>query len=218
MRLTINHLTRSTSRLLDAQWNRIEHRLFSHITMNWRSRPLTSHEVVVNSIAATTTRTGLKVRAELDTGAYPTGVHVSDVQLQALPLRGHDWHGDWNYTVLPQGFAQVATPLKKSFGQASPEHAWLCHPLVTGLEPAEWAALVRAFGALHEDQREAALQHRRGRDRKNARAADTGRPPTLTLVDRLLAAFLHDRLGLPQADLAELFGVGCRSSEGASLG
>ncbi|MDH6115619.1 hypothetical protein P3T36_007826 [Kitasatospora sp. MAP12-15] len=206
LEVTVCHFPPGTSK-----WNRIEHRLFSHITMNWRGRPLTSHEVVVNTIAATTTRTGLKVLAELDPGTYPTGVRVSDAQLQALPLHGHDWHSNWNYTVLPQEFAQVITPVKKSFDQVSPEHAWLCHPLVTGLEPAEWAALIRAFGALHEDQREAALQYRRGSDRKNARAADAGRPPTFTLVDRLLAAFLHDRLGLPYADLAELFGVHCKS-------
>ena len=69
----INHLTRSTSSLLDAQWNKIEHRLFSHISMNWRGRPLTSHEVIVQTIAATTTRTGLNVTAELDTGHLPQG-------------------------------------------------------------------------------------------------------------------------------------------------
>ena len=67
--------------------------------MNWRGRPLTSHETVVDLIGATTTRTGLKVRAELDRGAYPTGVKVADKDLAAVPLQRHDWHGDWNYTV-----------------------------------------------------------------------------------------------------------------------
>ncbi|MDX3589080.1 ISAzo13-like element transposase-related protein, partial [Streptomyces europaeiscabiei] len=66
--VTVCHLPPGTSK-----WNRIEHRLFSHITMNWRGRPLTSHEVIVESIAATTTKTGLTVHAELDTNAYPTG-------------------------------------------------------------------------------------------------------------------------------------------------
>ena len=79
-----------------SKWNKIEHRLFSHITMNWRGRPLTSHEVIVNTIAATTTRTGLTVRAELDPGSYATGVKVSDDQMAGLPLDRHDWHGDWN--------------------------------------------------------------------------------------------------------------------------
>lgn len=175
--------------------------------MNWRGRPLTSHEVVVNTIAATITRTGLKVLAELDTGEYPAGVRVSDAQLEALPLRGHDWHGAWNYTLLPQAFSQVITPAATPFDQASPEHAWLCHLAVTGLDPAEWAALVRALGALNQDQREARLRRRRGRERTKAPGA--GRPPTLTLVDRILAAFLQDRLGLPRTAIAEHFHVRC---------
>jgi hypothetical protein len=97
LEITVCHFPPGTSK-----WNKVEHRLFSHITMNWRGRPLTSHEVIVNTIAATTTRTGLTVRAELDTSAYDTGVKVSDRQMDALPLTRHDWHGDWNYTLRPQ--------------------------------------------------------------------------------------------------------------------
>ena len=78
--------------------------------MNWRGRPLTSHEVIVNSIAATTTRTGLRVHAELDTGTYPTGVTISDEQMAALPLTRHDWHGDWNYTLHPEPYPQIQSP------------------------------------------------------------------------------------------------------------
>ena len=100
LEITVCHFPPGTSK-----WNKVEHRLFSHITMNWRGRPLTSHEVVVNTIAATTTRTGLKVRAELDAGAYATGVQVSDAQMKALPLDRHDWHGDWNYTLHPASTA-----------------------------------------------------------------------------------------------------------------
>jgi len=70
--------------------------------MNWRGRPLTSHETVVDLISATTTRTGLTVRAGLDRGAYPTGVKVAGEDLAAVPLRRHDWHGDWNYTITNQ--------------------------------------------------------------------------------------------------------------------
>jgi Rhodopirellula transposase DDE domain len=84
------------------QWNKIEHRLFSAISVNWRGRPLVSHEVVVELIAATTTRTGLTVHAELDPGAYPLGVKVSDQQLAAVPLAPHDFHGEWNYTITPR--------------------------------------------------------------------------------------------------------------------
>jgi hypothetical protein len=86
-----------------SKWNKIEHRLFSHITMNWRGRPLISHEVALNTIAATTTSTGLKVEAALDTGSYPTGIAVSRDQLQALPITAHNQHRAWNYSVAPEG-------------------------------------------------------------------------------------------------------------------
>jgi hypothetical protein len=69
--------------------------------MNWRGRPLVSHEVVLKLIAATRTRSGLRVQAELDQGRYPLGVGVSDWELGAVPLQRHNWHGEWNYTVLP---------------------------------------------------------------------------------------------------------------------
>jgi hypothetical protein len=94
--VTVCHLPPGTSK-----WNRIEHRLFSHISMNWRGRPLVSHEVVVQLIGTTTTRTGLKVRAELDPGSYPTGIKVTDAELAAVPLTGHAFHGEWNYTITP---------------------------------------------------------------------------------------------------------------------
>jgi len=85
-----------------SKWNKIEHRLFSAITQNWRGKPLVSHEAVVNLIGATTTRTGLRVRSELDTGHYPAGRTVSDQQLQTLNLRRNPFHGDWNYSLLPR--------------------------------------------------------------------------------------------------------------------
>ena len=94
--ITVCHLPPGTSK-----WNKIEHRLFSHISMNWRGRPLESHEVVVDLIAATTTRTGLTVHAELDHGTYPKGVRITDKQMAALPLDRHPFHPDWNYTLLP---------------------------------------------------------------------------------------------------------------------
>ena len=106
LEITCCHFPPGTSK-----WNAIEHRLFSHISMNWRGRPLTSHEVIVNTIAATTTATGLRVRAALDTSTYPTGVKISDEQMAALPLERHDWHGDWNYTLGPRPAAAAAPPL-----------------------------------------------------------------------------------------------------------
>lgn len=93
--ITVCHMPPGTSK-----WNKIEHRLFSHISMNWRGRPLTSHDVIVNSIAATTTRTGLKVHAELDPGTYDTGIKVTDSDIDALPIHRHPFHGDWNYTLV----------------------------------------------------------------------------------------------------------------------
>jgi hypothetical protein len=95
--VTVCHVPPGTSK-----WNRIEHRLFSAITMNWRGRPLTSHEVVVNTIAATTTRTGLTVHAELDTDTYPTGIRIGDAEVNSVPVTGHAQHGEWNYTLHPQ--------------------------------------------------------------------------------------------------------------------
>lgn len=94
--ITVCHFPPGTSK-----WNRIEHRLFSAISMNWRGRPLTSHQVMVSLIANTTTTTGLKVRAQLDQGYYPTGIKVSNTELAAVPLTGHEFHPDWNYTIRP---------------------------------------------------------------------------------------------------------------------
>jgi hypothetical protein len=84
-----------------SKWNKIEHRMFSHITQNWRGRPLVSHEVIIQLIANTTTSDGLKIRAELDSGSYPTGLTVTDEELAALNIKRAKFHGDWNYALLP---------------------------------------------------------------------------------------------------------------------
>jgi transposase len=97
LEITVCHLPPGTSK-----WNKIEHRMFSHISMNWRGQPLTSHEAVVELIAATSTRSGLTVQAELDEGTYPKGVKINDAEMAALPLHRHEFHGDWNYTLTPQ--------------------------------------------------------------------------------------------------------------------
>lgn len=97
--ITVCHLPPGTSK-----WNKIEHRLFSHISMNWAGQPLTSHDVAVNLIAGTTTRTGLTVHAQRDTGKYPRGVKVPDHEMKDLTaqyLTPHQWHGEWNYTITP---------------------------------------------------------------------------------------------------------------------
>jgi hypothetical protein len=97
LEITVCHFPPGTSK-----WNKIEHRLFSHISMNWRGRPLESHETIVQLIAATTTRTGLAVQAELDDRPYPKGTKISDKQMACLPLTRHDFHGNWNYTLQPK--------------------------------------------------------------------------------------------------------------------
>ncbi len=85
-----------------SKWNKIEHRLFSAISQNWRGKPLVSHEVIVKLIAATTTRTGLRVRSELDDNPYPAGVTVGDAEMETLYLRPDAFHGEWNYVLLPR--------------------------------------------------------------------------------------------------------------------
>ena len=94
--ITVCHLPPGTSK-----WNKIEHRLFSQITMNWRGRPLTSHRMIVDLISNTTTTTGLTVHCVLDTDQYPTGIKYSTKDVAALPITRHDFHGEWNYTVQP---------------------------------------------------------------------------------------------------------------------
>jgi hypothetical protein len=173
--------------------------------MNWRGRPLTSHQVIVQTIAATTTRTGLTVHAELDPGSYPDGVKVSDAQMDALPLTRHDWHGDWNYTLHPNEYDQAAD-VPDPFDQPSPDLAWLAQPALTGLPAQDWHALITTLLTLHDQQREASLNKRRGH-RPRLTAPGTGRRPVLTLADRLLATILHQRLALPQVAVAALFAV-----------
>jgi transposase len=201
LEITVCHLPPGTSK-----WNKIEHRLFSHITMNWRGRPLSSHEVIVNSIAATTTRTGLTVAAQLDTNTYDTGVRIGDEQMAALPLARHDWHGDWNYTLRPEAYPQIPVAASDPFDQPSPDLAWLCHTAVTGLPAPEWDALITTITTLHQQQREAELDKRRGHRPRKTRSG-AGRRPVLTLADRLLATVLHHRHALPQITVAALFSV-----------
>jgi len=96
LRITTCHFPPGTSK-----WNKIEHRLFSHISMNWRGRPLISHEVIVKLIGRTTTRKGLKVRARLDKRKYPTALKVTDEEMKQVNLPPHAFHGEWNYSIKP---------------------------------------------------------------------------------------------------------------------
>jgi hypothetical protein len=174
--ITVCHFPPGTSK-----WNKIEHRLFSHIAMNWRGRPLTSHQVIVNSIAATTTATGLRVHAELDPGSYPAGARVSKAQADALPLTRHHWHGEWNYTLRPDPPAPPPAPPGPGLT------AW-AHPALTGLAPAAWDQLITSL---------------------HARLGDppAGRQPALNLAEQTLITLLGLRFRPLAATLAQLFAV-----------
>jgi len=97
LRIAVCHFPPGTSK-----WNKIAHRMFSHISMNWRGQPLTSHEVIVNLIAHTTTDKGLKIQAALDTGCSPTGIKVTDQELHDVALEPAAFHGEWNYPITPR--------------------------------------------------------------------------------------------------------------------
>jgi Rhodopirellula transposase DDE domain len=195
LEITCCHFPPGTSK-----WNKIEHRLFSVITMNWRGRPLASHQVIVNSIAATTTRTGLTVHAELDTGAYPAGVQVSPAELDALPLARHPWHGEWNYTLLP---APAAPPSVPPAPRPGPDLAWLACPAITGLPGPAFDALTAALAGPAAALRDAAAGRRRGHRPRRGHGA--GGRTRHTLPGKITAAILHDRHGLPQKAIAALF-------------
>jgi hypothetical protein len=197
LEVTVCHFPPGTSK-----WNRIEHRLFCHITMNWRARPLSSHDVVIQSIAATTTGTGLSVHAELDTATYPTGVKVSDTDLSCLPLTRHDWHGEWNYTLRPLAPAPPPpTPLPVR-GLERPDWA---HPALTGLSIPAWEQLLTDVAAADHARRDTQQRTRRGDPPTRKRAG--GHPPALSLAEQTLITVLRQRFRTPQPVLAELFGV-----------
>lgn len=95
--IAVSHFPPGTSK-----WNKIEHRLFSFISMNWRGKPLTSFETILNLISSTTTKSGLTVKAEIDLNKYPKGIKVSDAQMRLLAIRRNEFHGEWNYMLNPQ--------------------------------------------------------------------------------------------------------------------
>ncbi|WP_055629504.1 ISAzo13 family transposase [Streptomyces hirsutus] len=178
--ITVCHLPPGTSK-----WNKIEHRLFSHITMNWRGRPLTSHEVILESLAATTTRTGLRVKAALDTHTYPTGVRVDDAEMAALPLTRHAFHGDWNYALHPHPVPAVAEPGTSPTPVSQWGRALLSDPALTGMSGHQLDRLVQALAPKGDTRR--------------------GRPPRLAFPDQVLATVLHLHVNLAAEPLAVLF-------------
>ncbi|MGA5807410.1 ISAzo13 family transposase [Streptomyces cellulosae] len=203
LEITVCHLPPGTSK-----WNKVEHRLFSHISINWRGRPLTSHEVMVQSIAATTTRTGLKVHAELDTGTYDTGVKVTDAEIDTLPMHRHRFHGDWNYTLHPQPrdtTSAVKSPRSACGPSRQPCTGCLRTPELTGMPEPALDKLVEQLAPKIDELREQGRIQQRGGERIRARGA--GAKNKLTAADRVLATVLYLRRLGTQDLLAQLFGV-----------
>jgi Rhodopirellula transposase DDE domain len=207
LEITCCHFPPGTSK-----WNKIEHRLFAHITMNWRGRPLTSHAVVLNSIAATTTAAGLKVTAALDQGRYPTGIKVTGEQMEDLRQRyltPHGFHGAWNYTMHPPAAPPPARPRPRP--RTPPARARdaltsaLNRPALTGLPRRELAGLVTALTPSWHAQQEALRYTWRGGPRRNAPGAHGH--PRLGLAGQILVTLIHQHLSLPRHVIAWLTGT-----------
>jgi hypothetical protein len=197
LQITVCHFPPGTSK-----WNKIEHRLFCQITRSWRARPLTSHQVILETIAATTTRTGLTVQAMLDSGTYPEGITVSGEQMEYLEERvldRHGFHGEWNYTVLASP-RPAPEPEPDPPPDPGPDLAALAAVAgIAGL-PAVLAAVTVPFAAAREQR----LHLDRGRGR---RKASGGGPRRLPLEAIVTAAACHLQLRMPYRLLGEILGV-----------
>jgi transposase len=194
--VTVCHFPPGTSK-----WNKIEHRLFSHITMNWRGRPLTSHEVVVNSIAATRTRTGLRVEAALDTGAYPLGVSISAEHMSMLPITPHAERGAWNYTIGPDAHpARLSAPDDRQLIRSRALDT-LADPRLTGMSRDELNELAAALAPAQAARAEQRYFEQRGGPRRKAKA-NHGRP-LLTDANKVLLTIVYQRQICSQTVLSE---------------
>jgi hypothetical protein len=197
LEISVCHLPPGTSK-----WNKIEHRMFCHITANWRGRPLTSYQVVIETIAATTTRTGLTIGAELDTGKYDLGIHVTPAEFHALPITPNAFHGDWNYTLAPVSPRTPQAPSRSR--RIDPALTLiLTDPALTGMSRAAFAHLVAVSEPYWDALAEAAFQRRFHRPRSYLH-------PQTSSVDhlhRLLAAILRRRRAVTITFLAQLLSV-----------
>ncbi|WP_347177228.1 hypothetical protein [Parafrankia sp. EAN1pec] len=189
----------------------MEHRLFSQITMNWRGRPLTSHEVVVNTIAATRTRSGLRVEAHLDTRDYPIGVAVSKARIDALPTEHHTMHRTWNYTIHPTHTDGTAPPAVNAAtgSDRAATLTLLAHPRLTGMSITELDALAEQLAPEQAARREQRRYQGRGGPRRHAPGAH-GRT-LLSPRDRVLITVVHLRQVCSQRLLADMLEVAART-------
>jgi hypothetical protein len=191
-----------------SKWNKIEHRLFSQVTLGWRGRPLTSYDVIISTISAVTTSTGLTVTATLDGNDYPTGTEVSDEEMSDLEQRcltRHAFHGDWNYALLavPRPPAPPPPPSRPAPGRCTQDQ--LSHPALTGISPRELDALAAALDAPSRALREQELHAARGRQRVNAAGPSPRR--RLDLTDHLIATLIREHLRPPVIVIADLLGA-----------
>jgi hypothetical protein len=204
--ITVCHFPPGTSK-----WNKIEHRLFSHITVNWRGRPLTSHEVVIQTIAATRTSSGLRVAAVLDPGNYPTGVAISKQRLAALPLQRHATHGAWNYTLHPQPVPDTAAAAADGeHGGAAQRRQHMLYrladPRLTGMDTADLEQLaVTLAPAQAARAQQGHCQQRSGRARRAT--GNLRGKPLFDDAARLLLTLLYQRQVCSMNVLSDLLEV-----------
>ncbi len=203
LEVTVCHFPPGTSK-----WNKIEHRLFSQITLAWRGRPLTSHDVIINTIGAVTTATGLTAAAVLDRNPYPTGTQVSDEQMRDIELRAltrHGFHGEWNYT-FPPALRPAPEPAPPPAAPPGPDLDTLTHPALTGMPRAAFDDLAASLQLPYAAAREQRLHLARGGPRRTWRKGPAA-PVKLSLPAYLLAALYRYRLGMTCQAIAGLFAV-----------
>lgn len=204
--ITVCHFPPGTSK-----WNKIEHRLFSYITLNWRGRPLTSHEVVVKTIAATRTSGGLRVEVALDTGDYPTGIAVSKERLQALPLERHATHGAWNYSLHPQDVSgsSRSAPVGEAGGPAQRRQAMLgklADERLTGMSTTQLEQLAARLAPAQAARTQQRYSEQRGGRARRA-SGKVRHKPLFDDAARLLLTLLYQRQVCSMNVLAELLEV-----------
>jgi hypothetical protein len=200
MDITVAHFPPGTSK-----WNKIEHRLFCQISLAWRGRPLTSYDVIINTIGALTTSTGLTAAAVLDQNTCPTGREVSDKQMKDIEdrcLTRHDFHGEWNYTLSPRPAPRRAAPATPP----GPDLHALAGPAITGISREDLAALAAALQIPWAAAREQRLYQDRGGPRRHS-SGPSG-PRRFPLHACLLAAVYRYQLGMTCRAIAGLFGTG----------
>ena len=206
LQITVCHFPPGTSK-----WNKIGHRLFCQISLAWRGRPLTSYDVIINTISAVTTATGLKVAAVLDENPYPTGRKISDEQMKDIEdrcLARHEFHGEWNYAFppVPRPARPPAPPPPPAAPPGLCDPAALNHPALTGLDPAALAALAAALDAPFAGRREQRRYARAGRPRTGTGRAG-GWNRKLGTGGHLIATRLRQHLNLPVKVVGALLGI-----------